>query len=149
LIRYFFNFTHHEIANRNGQLKLMHRIDVHVGKRLRGRRTMLGLSQEALASKLSISFQQLQKYERGANAMNARRLYQLSQLLGTSVAYFFEGLERRPKDGEVAGDSARIERLPPALDRDTMEMVKALTRIKDRKLRRSLAGLMRAIADAG
>ena len=65
-------------------------IDVHVGNRLRTRRTLLGLSQMALAEAIGLTFQQIQKYEKGANRMGASRLYDLSQVLGVDIDYFFE-----------------------------------------------------------
>ncbi|MBY0406493.1 MAG: helix-turn-helix domain-containing protein, partial [Rickettsiales bacterium] len=69
-------------------------IDAHVGKRLRLRRTMMGLSQEALAKAVGITFQQVQKYEKGVNAMNANRLYEFSQFMHIPISYFFEGLNQ-------------------------------------------------------
>src|SRR5436309_733867 len=68
-------------------------VDAHVGKRLRLRRTMLGLSQEAIARPVGITFQQVQKYEKGSNAMNASRLDEFAKVMQVPVAYFFEGLE--------------------------------------------------------
>src|SRR5476651_1520856 len=71
-----------------------HDIDTHVGKRLRLRRTMMGLSQEGVAKAVGITFQQVQKYEKGTNAMNSNRLYEFAQFMHVPVAYFFDGLER-------------------------------------------------------
>ncbi|MBL4614923.1 MAG: helix-turn-helix transcriptional regulator, partial [Magnetovibrio sp.] len=65
-------------------------VDVHVGARLRQRRTLLGMSQEKLGEAVGLTFQQIQKYERGANRIGASRLYQLSNVLDVSVSYFFE-----------------------------------------------------------
>lgn len=69
-----------------------HRIDVHVGGRVRLRRMMLGMSQEKLGEKLGLTFQQVQKYEKGANRIGASRLYDISQVLGVPVQFFFEDL---------------------------------------------------------
>src|SRR3982751_1697155 len=69
-------------------------IDSQVGKRFRLRRTMMGLSQEAVAKAVGITFQQVQKYEKGANAMNANRLYEFARFMHVPVAYFFEGLDQ-------------------------------------------------------
>src|SRR3954469_21053874 len=69
-------------------------IDSHVGKKLRLRRTMMGLSQEAIAKAVGITFQQVQKYEKGSNAMNASRLFEFAQFMHVPVAYFFEGLDQ-------------------------------------------------------
>src|SRR5277367_1628390 len=78
-------------------------VDTHVGKRLRLRRTMMGLSQEAVAKAVGITFQQVQKYEKGANAMNANRLYEFAQFMHVPVAYFFEGLESSSATTPAAG----------------------------------------------
>src|SRR5271154_6358875 len=74
-------------------------VDTYVGKRLRLRRTMMGLSQEAIAKAVGITFQQVQKYEKGANAMNSNRLYEFAQFLHVPIAYFFEGLESASGSG--------------------------------------------------
>ena len=70
-----------------------HPVDVHVGKQLRTQRALFGLSQSELAKQLGITFQQLQKYESGANRTSASRLWQASKILGVPVSYFFEGLD--------------------------------------------------------
>jgi transcriptional regulator with XRE-family HTH domain len=82
------------------QSRLSHRVDEHVGARIRLRRTMLGQTQEQLAAPLGISYQQIQKYETGANRVSAGRLFEIGQRLGVDVAYFFEGLDPMsvPKD---------------------------------------------------
>ena len=67
-------------------------IDIHVGKRVRLRRTLLGISQEKLGKAINLTFQQVQKYERGTNRIGSSRLYQLSQVLDIPVSYFFDGL---------------------------------------------------------
>src|SRR3954470_19795416 len=79
-----------------------HPIDIHVGTRLRLRRTLLGLSQETLGEAVGITFQQLQKYERGANRISASRLFNLAQVLGVAVGFFFEDLST----GEAIGKRA-------------------------------------------
>jgi len=123
-------------------------VDVHVGKRLRLRRTMMGLSQEAVAKAVGITFQQVQKYEKGANAMNANRLYEFGQFMHVPVAYFFEGLDH----GEAAtGFSEEGEKFEHSVrrvsDRESLEMMKAFKRIKEQIIRKRLADLVRAIAD--
>lgn len=74
-------------------------VDSHVGKRLKARRTVMGLSQEALAKAVGITFQQVQKYEKGTNAMNATRLSEFARFMHVPVAYFFEGEEAAPAGG--------------------------------------------------
>ena len=71
-------------------------IDIHVGSRMRMRRMMLGMSQEKLAEALGLTFQQVQKYEKGTNRMGSSRLQQAADILGVAVPFFFEGADRRP-----------------------------------------------------
>jgi transcriptional regulator with XRE-family HTH domain len=78
-------------------------IDVHVGNRIRMRRMLVGMSQDKLSETLGVTFQQLQKYEKGSNRVSASRLYRLAQVLGVPVQYFFEGL---PKGAEEAVEEA-------------------------------------------
>ena len=73
--------------------ELSHRVDEHVGLRIRLRRTLLGLTQERLAVALNMSYQQIQKYETGTNRVSAGRLFQLAQMLEVGVAFFFDGLD--------------------------------------------------------
>lgn len=123
-------------------------IDTNVGKRLRLRRTMMGLSQEAVAKAVGITFQQVQKYEKGANAMNARRLFEFAQFMNVPVAYFFEGLEHPVPQpaGFAEGDGERFEHKTVS-DRESLEMMKAFKRIKEQVIRKRLADLVRAVAD--
>lgn len=127
-------------------------IDAHVGKRLRMRRTMMGLSQEALAKAVGITFQQVQKYEKGANAMNANRLYEFAKCMNIPVAYFFEGLEGPASNPvQTTGfqeEGAAFEHAAPAVsDRESLEMMKAFKRIKEQPVRKRMADLVRAVAD--
>ncbi|SRR5579875_1280531 len=105
-------------------------VDAHVGKRLRMRRTMLGWSQEVVARAVGISFQQVQKYEKGSNAMNASRLNEFAQVMQVPVAYFFEGLEHSASasygmsDFTEEGDRFHHNRKQVS-DRESLEMMKA------------------------
>ena len=72
-----------------------HPIDVHVGKRIRQRRWMLGMTQQELAKEVGVRFQQVQKYETGKNRISASRLWEVSRVLGVPISYFFEGLRER------------------------------------------------------
>lgn len=83
------------------QQKTPNRVDLHVGMRIRMRRKMLGVSQEALADELGLTFQQVQKYERGANRVSASKLYDTARALSTTVAWFFEGLADTAGEGDV------------------------------------------------
>ena len=125
-------------------------VDIYVGKRLRLRRTMMGLSQEAIAKAVGITFQQEQKYEKGANAMNANRLYEFAQFMNVPVAYFFDDLEHSEllvKDATQARGIKSSHNSQLVSDRESLELMKAFKRIKEQVIRKRLADLVRAIAD--
>lgn len=127
-----------------------HPIDIHVGQRVRLRRTLLGMSQERLGEAVGLTFQQIQKYERGTNRIGASRLYDLSCVLDVVVSYFFDGAPD-PADGCTAppstraGASDRAAR-DPMNKRETLELVRAYYRIGDPALRKRLFELTKAIA---
>src|SRR5215472_8542656 len=79
-------------------------VDLHVGGRVRMRRKMLGISQERLADALGLTFQQVQKYERGANRISASKLYEIARFLSAPIAYFFEGLADPTTSGAAGAD---------------------------------------------
>jgi transcriptional regulator with XRE-family HTH domain len=126
-------------------------VDVHVGSRVRLRRTLLGMSQERLGDALGLTFQQVQKYERGANRIGASRLHELSRVLDVPVAYFFEemasGGTARPS-GLGEGAPAEFER-DPMTKRETLELVRAYNKISDAHLRRRIFELVKAAAKVG
>lgn len=126
-------------------------IDSYVGKRLKQRRTMMGLSQEAVAKAVGITFQQVQKYEKGSNAMNASRLFEFANFMNIPVAYFFEGIEDeiagRSVHSGFAESSLQFDHENSASDRESLEMMKSFTRIKEPVIRKRLADLLRAVAD--
>jgi transcriptional regulator with XRE-family HTH domain len=105
-------------------------IDTYVGKRLKARRQLLGMSQEKLGGAVGVSFQQVQKYESGANRVGASRLMQLARVLGTSVAYFFEGFTPPKAEGGQAPRLAVAEERAPIDDtvfqkKETIDLLKA------------------------
>ena len=117
-------------------------VDVHVGTRLRLRRTMLGMSQEQLGEALGLTFQQVQKYERGANRVGASRLFDLSRVLDVRVGYFFEGLSASDQASSpvevIRGEGAVVRDTPvsdPMAKRETLELVRAYYSITDPKVR--------------
>jgi transcriptional regulator with XRE-family HTH domain len=128
-------------------------VDAHVGKRLRLRRTMLGLSQEEIARAVGITFQQVQKYEKGSNAMNASRLHEIARVMQVPVAYFFEGLEHSVSSSDAMpgfaeeGDKFHHNHKKVS-DRESLEMMKAFKRIAEQSVRKRLSDLVRAIADS-
>jgi len=124
-------------------------IDVHVGQRVRQRRTLLGFSQERLAEALNLTFQQVQKYERGANRVGAGRLYELSKALDVPVTYFFDELPEAP-DGATSGPAMqetaqRQYEADPMAQRETLLLVRAYYDIADPAVRRRLLDLIRAM----
>ncbi len=123
-----------------------HPVDVHVGQRLRMRRTLLGMSQEKVAEALGLTFQQLQKYEKGANRVSASRLHELSQILDVPQSFFFEELPTNAKSRNQAISSASDEEFDPMNKRETLEFVRAYYRIKDPAIRGRIAALTRAMA---
>lgn len=128
-------------------------IDVHVGNRIRLRRTILGYSQEKLATLLGLTFQQVQKYERGNNRVGASRLWDLSKVLNVPVSFFFDDMDK-----EVASQSPRVFSaseealcleeendnvdLDPMKRQETLELVKAYYRIPNRKAAKNLFDLI-------
>lgn len=133
-------------------------IDVHVGNRIRLRRTLLGMSQERLASLLGLTFQQVQKYERGMNRIGASRLWDISKVLEAPISFFYEDMDK-----VVANQSPRmfsaVESAPSALREDeadyisdpmqkqeTIELVKAYYKIPNRKAARHLYDLIIAMS---
>jgi len=129
-------------------------IDIHVGNRVRLRRTLLGLSQERLGDEVGLTFQQIQKYERGANRVGASRLYQFSRILDVPVSYFFEDMpdEIRTHEGQMdwgLSDTRQDELAPdPMARRETLELVRAYYKISDPKVRMRLFDLTKALAKA-
>jgi transcriptional regulator with XRE-family HTH domain len=122
-------------------------IDVHVGSRLRLRRNMLGLSQERLGESLGITFQQIQKYEKGTNRVGASRLQAIASILNTPVSFFFEGAPEEDDDGtgKPADDSA-----PYVADflssSEGIQLNRAFVKIADPKVRRKVLELVKALA---
>jgi len=126
-----------------------HPIDVHVGGRVRLRRLLLGMSQERLAEGLGLTFQQVQKYERGANRMGASRLYQVGRVLDVPIAYFFEEFEdggpRVPVPASIAEKAAEYQD-DLMTRRETLDLIRAYYRITDPKVRRKVFDMIRALA---
>jgi transcriptional regulator with XRE-family HTH domain len=130
-------------------------IDIHVGSRVRLRRTLLGMSQEKLGEAIGLTFQQVQKYERGANRIGASRLYDLSRVLDVAVSYFFDDItpvtasaaEAR-LGGIVEEPASPAQEADPMMRRETLELVRAYYRIGDPQVRRRLFDLTKAIANA-
>jgi transcriptional regulator with XRE-family HTH domain len=118
-------------------------IDVHVGNRVRMRRLMIGMSQEGLAERLGLTFQQVQKYEKGSNRISASRLFEMAGILGVPVQHFFE---------EMAGPAAPAaapggDRLSDLLSSpEGIQLNQAFMEIENAEVRRRIIDLLRAIA---
>jgi transcriptional regulator with XRE-family HTH domain len=119
-------------------------IDVYVGKRLRMRRLMLDMSQETLADALGLTFQQVQKYEKGANRVGASRLQKLSEILQVQVGFFFEGLSNDKTNGAQSQSLAYLADF--AASSDGLALVRSFSKINDAKLRRSIIELVEQMA---
>lgn len=124
-------------------------IDKHVGSRVRMRRMMLGMSQEKLGDALALTFQQVQKYEKGTNRIGASRLQQISQILQVPVAFFFEGAPLL--DGAMMAQTMEPAPSPTYVSdflatSDGLSLTKAFMRIPDPKLRRRIVDLVQQIA---
>jgi transcriptional regulator with XRE-family HTH domain len=124
-------------------------VDLHVGARVRMRRRLRGVSQEKLADSLGLTFQQVQKYERGANRISASKLYEIAASLQTPVGYFFEGLADPSSTGEGRGGEASSEQVVHdfLMTTEGLELASLFPRLKRGRLRRRLLDLVRAIVE--
>ncbi len=130
-------------------------VDIHVGARLRLRRTLLGISQEKLGESVGLTFQQIQKYERGANRVGASRLYEFSRVLDVPVSFFFDDMNEQTKatrgrriDPKTLSDNDQAElESDPLARRETLELVRAYYKIEDPKVRKRLFELTKTLAN--
>jgi transcriptional regulator with XRE-family HTH domain len=128
-------------------------VDLHVGSRVRLRRTLLGMSQEKLGNAVGLTFQQIQKYERGANRIGASRLFDMSRVLDVPVQFFFDEMpietvaeDYRPPSGAPDSHIVVADQDPMA-KRETLELVRTYYRIPNANLRRKLFELAKALAN--
>lgn len=113
------------------------RVDAYVGERLRERRSLMGYTQESLATHLKLSHQQVQKYETGANRISAGRLYELSRTLGVNVSYFFDGFdETAPATEQKHGGT----------NRSAIEIAQNFSEIKDPSVKSTISSLVKMLA---
>lgn len=123
-------------------------VDIHVGARVRLRRTLLGMSQDTLGKALGLTFQQIQKYERGANRMGSSRLFRIANLLQVDVSYFFdempEGMGKQPIG---MSEEPAIFQDGHILRRETLELVRSYNDIKEPEVRKRLYDLIVAIGE--
>ena len=128
--------------------KLPNLIDKHVGSRVRMRRQMLKMSQEKLGNAVGLTFQQIQKYEKGANRIGASRLQQLAEVLSVPVPFFFEGAPQSSARPQIVGEAPSPTYLTEFLaTSDGLALVDAFSRIQDISLKRSIVRLVEALTD--
>jgi transcriptional regulator with XRE-family HTH domain len=135
-----------------------HPVDVHTGLRLRQRRSLLGMSQTMLGDAVGLTFQQIQKYERGSNRMGSSRLFEFAKVLDVPVSYFFDempsnALTGRPMSGrqkknygEVATPFDRTK--DPLIKRETLELVRAYYKIRETRVRKRIFELVKTVGAA-
>ena len=129
-------------------------IDLYVGSRVRMRRSLLGMSQERLASELGITFQQVQKYERGSNRIGASRLWDLAQVLGVSVDFFYQDIDvetvnkspRKIYANPILSEEMSEFDMDTLLRRDVISLLRAYTKVTDPKIQRNILELVMALA---
>jgi len=122
---------------------MKHPVDVHVGKRVRHRRWMVGMTQQQLGDIVGIKFQQIQKYETGMNRISASRLWDIAQALGVSISFFFEGFDEEERTAENHGVENRGDLLA---DKEALELVRSYYAIPEAQ-RRRLFDLARVLSD--
>ena len=136
-------------------------IDKHVGKQLKNRRTLLGMSQEKLAESVGVTFQQVQKYERGTNRVSASRLFSFSKILGVSIDFFYDGIENAntskttsyglaDNTQEAFGstpETRKSSRMPEDLmsTKETIDLVRAYYSVEDSKVRKDILKFVKSM----
>lgn len=138
--------SNHKDEIASGERSMMaHPVDVHVGKRVRHRRWLVGMTQQQLAEKVGIKFQQIQKYETGANRVSASRLWDIADALDVPVAFFFEGIEDSQK---VDATQTPADAVPADLlgDKEALDLVRSYYAIPENQ-RRRLFELARVLSD--
>jgi transcriptional regulator with XRE-family HTH domain len=122
------------------EITMKHPVDAHVGKRIRHRRWMVGMTQQQLADKVGIKFQQIQKYETGMNRVSASRLWDIADALGVGISFFFEGIEEGKADARTSDNDLLA-------DKEALELVRSYYAIPEAQ-RRRLFDLARVLSDA-
>lgn len=135
-----------------------HPVDVHVGSRMRQRRSLLGMSQTALGKAVALTFQQIQKYERGSNRMGSSRLFEFAKVLDVPISHFFEempsnALAGRPMSGRGRKDFGEAatpfeKEKDPFIKRETLELVRAYYKIREARVRKRIYEVVRAVGVA-
>jgi transcriptional regulator with XRE-family HTH domain len=144
--------TKTNVGDPNYQITNNNAIDVHFGQRVRMRRTLLGISQEQVGETLNITFQQVQKYERGSNPISSSRLWDIEQILDVPVAFFFENMSNdtmdHPPRKMKTSDAADVGDAPldPMARRETLELVRAYYQITNAGVRKRITEMVKSVA---
>ena len=126
-----------------------HPVDKHVGSRLRTRRTILGMSQEALGDAVGITFQQIQKYEKGLNRIGSSRLYEFACILNVEVSYFFEEISSLSDNESIASESYDEFKYDSLGNKEILTLVRAYNNISDSVVRKRILTLMKSLSSVG
>ncbi len=125
---------------------MKHPVDVHVGKRVRHRRWMVGMTQQQLGDIVGIKFQQIQKYETGMNRISASRLWDIAQALDVSISFFFEGFDAEVVSSDAEAAPKTVQRGDLLADKEALELVRSYYSIPEAQ-RRRLFDLARVLSD--
>ncbi len=129
-----------------------HPVDIFAGAKLRTRRVMLGMSQDTIGKAVGVTFQQIQKYERGVNRMGSSRLYDFAKILNVPISYFFEGYEQSEDTSSNYHVQGMADEETPfehdvMSSKETLDLVRSYYSIKDEKVRRKFYDLLRSMAE--
>ena len=124
-----------------------HPVDLHVGGRVRVRRKFLGISQESIASAIDLTFQQVQKYERGSNRISASKLFEIGKILKVPIDYFFEGLDEGEQIQSFSKSHSEQFVHGFLMTTEGIELAEAFPRIRNAKLRRRILELVRTLSE--
>jgi transcriptional regulator with XRE-family HTH domain len=135
-----------------------HNVDIHVGARMRQRRSLLGMSQTAVGDAVGLTFQQIQKYERGSNRMGSSRLFEFAKVMDVPVSYFFDDmpantLSGRPMSGRGRKGFGEVgtpfeQEKDPLIKRETLELVRAYYKIREAQVRKRIFEMVKAVGAA-
>jgi transcriptional regulator with XRE-family HTH domain len=135
-----------------------HTVDVHIGTRMRQRRTLLGMSQSKVGDAVGLTFQQIQKYEKGSNRCGSSRLFEFAKVLDVPVSYFFDempanALAGRPMSGRGRKDFGEVgtpfqQEKDPLIKRETLELVRAYYKIREARVRKRIFEMVKAVGTA-
>lgn len=128
-----------KLSFESGPKNINNPVDVYVGTRLKVKRSEMGISQDKLGKLTGITFQQIQKYEKGSNRIGSSRLYEFAKILGVTVSYFFEGYEAII-EGVVSCDDETLEKNGIS-EKEIITLIKSFSQVKDKKLRKIISDL--------